>query len=290
MSGQEALKEIKKIEKAYKKPKFKFSECKCTLKMSKVEKGQYEAYILNADDPRQVMLGHWTNCCQIYGDAGETAMLHGLLNEKAGFWGVFDTESEKLRCQAEVWEVDEDILVLDNIEFADDTELERYKEIIGEWLLTSPYKTICMGCGWNQLGAHDFEQAPDFVPSVTPREIYVMSYEEDAELPYFHERTAPNKRENDNERSLFRIESEEKAKEMLDEGRINYYDYLYADVDDDKGVVYLKKDFVLDPYFEVNLERQAEYKAKFDDGKEARMERYATVIESVLNKELADRE
>lgn len=283
--GIDALAEIKKIEKAYKKPKFKFKECTCELKMSEASNDKYKAYILKANDPRQVMLGHETNCCQILGDAGETAMLHGLLNPRAGFWGVFDAETDKLRCQAEVWEYDEDTLVFDNIEFADDTELDRYKEIIGEWLVSSPYQNICMGLGWNSLQDSSFKQAPDFTPPVTPREIYVMSYEEDAELPYFNDRTAPNKSEMDNEKSLMRLRSEEVAKEMLESGRINYYDYLYADVDDRKGIVYLKENFKVADYFEVSKEKQEEFENKFlDKEKDARTKKYENIIGNFLNK------
>lgn len=279
MSGQDALSEIKKIEKHYKKPKFKFKECRCELKMSKAQTDKYVAYILKPDDPRQVMLGHETNCCQVYGDAGETAMLHGLLNPRAGFWGVFDAETEKLRCQAEIWEYDEDTLVFDNIEFANDTELSRYKEIIGEWLVSSPYKNICMGLGYNAMSESSFHRAPDFTPPVTAREIYVMSYEEDAELPYFSERTAPNKRQQDSSRDLMKLPSEEVAAQMLEEGRIDYYDYLYADVDDQKGIVYLKENFKVDEYFEVPKEKQELYESKFSNSeKEDRKKKYASVI------------
>lgn len=285
--GIDALAEVKRIEKAYKKPKFKFEECVCELKHSEATNDKYKAYILKASDPRQVMLGHETNCCQVLGDAGETAMLHGLLNPKAGFWGVFDIETGKLRCQAECWEYDEDTLVFDNIEFADDTELDRYKEIIGEWLVSSPYKNVCMGLGWNAMQDSSFKRAPDFTPPVTPREIYVMSYEEDAELPYFHQRTAPNKSEMDNEHSLMRLKSEKVAKEMLESGRINYYDYLYADVDEDKGIVYLKEDFKVADYFGVSKESQAEFERKFSSEKESssqRARRYSDVICDVLSK------
>lgn len=282
--GINALSEVKKIEKAYKKPKFKFKECKCELMYSEAENDRYKAYILKADDPRQVMLGHETNCCQVLGDAGETAMLHGLLNPKAGFWGVFDIETDKLRCQAEVWEYDEETLVFDNIEFADDTELDRYKDIIGEWIVSSPYKNICMGLGWNSMQDSSFKQAPDFTPPVTAREIYVMSYEEDSELPYFQDRTAPNKSEMDNENSLMNLRSEEVAKEMLESGRINYYDYLYADVDDRKGIVYLKENFEISDYFEVSKEKQDEYKNKFaDKSKDERVKKYENIIGNFLN-------
>ena len=281
----DALSEIKKIEKAYKKPKFKFSECQCNLRFSEASTNRYVSYILKGDDPRQVMLGYETHCCQVLGDAGETAMLHGLLNPKAGFWGVFDKDTEKLRCQAEIWEFDEDTLVFDNIEFADDTELSRYQEIIGEWLVSSPYKNICMGLGWNSMADSSFQRAPDFTPPVTARELYVMSYEEDAELPNFEYRTARNKSEMDNAQNLMRIPNEETARDLLDAERINYYDYLYADVDDRKGIVYLKENYRVADYFEVPLEKQQLFETQFlKDSKEGRLESYQTVIGEFLSK------
>lgn len=277
----DALREIRKLEKAYKKPKFKFSECVCEMKKAKADTDRYSAYILEGDDPRQVMLGYETNCCQHLGDAGETAMMHGLLNPKAGFFVIVNKDTGKLRAQAEVWEADENTVVFDNIEFADDTEIDRYKEVLGEWLLATPYKNAYMGCGYNALGRGLFEDIEDIVPPVTAREIYVMSYEEDADIPDFHERTAEGKRQEDTSDKLLCLKSEEEAARLLAEKRIDYYDYVYSDVDDGKGLVWLKKDYEIAEWFEIEPQRQEQAKIfHIDDGFSERLAKYAEVIAS----------
>ena len=284
--GLKAIEEIKEIERAYKKPKFKFEECKCELIKTTVSNEKYKAYILDENDPRQVMLGHETNCCQVLGDAGETAMLHGLLHPRAGFWAVVDAETDKLRCQAEAWEYDDETLVFDNIEFADDTEISRYKEIIGKWLVNSPYKNVLMGLGYNEMANSSFKESPDLTPPVTPREIYVMSYEEDAEIPDFCDRTALNKRETDRPKDFLKLPSEAKAKELLDEGRINYYDYLYSDVDDRKGMVWLKEGWEIADYFGIPKEEQDHAKSEFEDTeKKERFDGYAQAVSAYFSRE-----
>lgn len=277
----DALDEIKRIEKAYKKPGFKFSECVCNMKMNSAETDKYRAYILEGDDPRQVMLGYETNCCQHLGDAGETAMMHGLLNPKAGFFVIVNKDTGKLRAQAEVWESDEETVVFDNIEFADDTEIDQYKEVLGEWLLTSGYKNAYMGCGYNAMGREQFEEVDPIIPPVTARELYVMSYEEDAEIPEFLERTAEGKIPEDTDKNLLKLKSEKEASRLLSEKRIDYYDYVYSDVDDGKGLVWLKKEFEIADWFGVDKELQAQAKKLHCDSFENRLEKYRAAIEAI---------
>ena len=62
------------------------------------------AYIMDGQDPRQVMLGYDTNCCQHLNGAGETAMMYGLANPDAGFFVIEDKETGKILAQAETWE------------------------------------------------------------------------------------------------------------------------------------------------------------------------------------------
>lgn len=249
ISKSVALDEVSKIEDAYKTPNFKFSECQCLLKKDEAISGRLKAYIMDATDSRQVMLGYDTDCCQHLGEAGETSMLHGLLNPRAGFWVIEDVASGQIKAQAECWEYDEDTLVFDNIEFANDAEIDQYKDVIKAYLETSGYRNIAMGCGYNELNDGTFRMAPNFVPPVTAREIYVMSYEEDAELPDFEYRNAPNKVQTDTENEIMNLPSEEVARQYLEEGRINYYDYLYSDVDDHKGIAWLKENGVVEEYF-----------------------------------------
>ena len=247
MSVSEGMDEVRRIEKAYKKCGFKLNDCKCLLKDNPTEYGRYKARILDGKDPYQVMLGELTNCCQCLGDAGETSMMYGLTNEHAGFFVLENKKSGKLYAQAEIWEYDEDTLVFDNIEFANDAEISQYKEALGAYVLNSPYKNIIMGCGYNGLNNGEFERAPAVTPHVTPYDIYVMSYEEDAEIPGMSE---------EDEKECLEISSVEKAKELLDSGKVTYYSYLYSDVDDGKGTVYLKKNGKVSDYFNIPEDRQ----------------------------------
>ena len=96
--------EIINIENKY--DKFRFADVKCNLDRNEVDLGKYKAYIMDAKDPQQVMLGYLTNCCQHLGGAGETAMMYGLINPDAGFLVIEDKETGKIMAQAEVWETD----------------------------------------------------------------------------------------------------------------------------------------------------------------------------------------
>lgn len=97
--------EVQRIEERY--DGFKLSECKCNLPKVEVELGRYRAYIMDGQDPRQVMLGYDTYCCQHLDGAGETAMMYGLMNTEAGFFVIEDKVSGKNLAQAETWECHE---------------------------------------------------------------------------------------------------------------------------------------------------------------------------------------
>lgn len=93
--------EVKRVEERY--DGFKLSECKCELPKVEAELGRYRAYIMDGQDPRQVMLGYDTYCCQHLDGAGETAMMYGLMNTEAGFFVIEDKVSGKILAQAETW-------------------------------------------------------------------------------------------------------------------------------------------------------------------------------------------
>ena len=95
--------EIHRIEDQY-NGRFSFWNCVCNLPKTEVELGRYRAYIMDGQDPRQVMLGYDTNCCQHLNGAGETAMMYGLANPDAGFFVIEDKETGKILAQAETWE------------------------------------------------------------------------------------------------------------------------------------------------------------------------------------------
>lgn len=246
---------VAKLEKAYKKCGFKLKNCVCDLKKTTVSTDRYTACLLEGDDPKQVSLGYDTDCCQHLEEAGESAMMHGLLNPKAGFWVVTKNSTQKVVAQAEAWELDEDTLVFDNIEFSNDAEISQYKEIVGKWLANTPYKNVIMGSGYNEfLYEGRFENAGGVKPPVTPYELYVISYEPSAEIPDFWERTAPNKAQSDGDHNLLELESEEKAAQLLAEGRIDYFDYIYCDSENDS--VYIKHNYEIADFFELNEEQK----------------------------------
>lgn len=278
----EAQLETKRIEREYEG--FEFEDCVCNLQKTEVELGKYKAYVMDGQDPRQVMLGYDTNCCQHLGGAGETAMIYGLVNPNAGFWVIEDKESGKILAQAECWETDnitltnaisddmlvqmlnvaiqnkyinidditecfssvvrengdaiyfdgensgdwgikvrdglvadintspdydtmyymghdenfrngfnkyckdyglktemsnygdlittkggnyQSILVFDNIEFADDRQIDQFAPIIAKWCEASPYQNMLMGNGYNEMVNSEIRQADGVEPPLT---------------------------------------------------------------------------------------------------------------------------
>lgn len=246
LSKIKSLSEKDKVEKAYKECGFKFKECKCNLQFTTSEYDKYRCEILKADDTRAFTIGYDTNCCQVLGDAGESAMMHGLINPKAGFWILTNKNTDKVLAQAEVWEEDDNTLVFDNIEFTNDADISLYKSAIGKWLSESSYPTIKMGTGWNEMDDGTFRECGPVYPTITAYEAYVLSYEKDAEAPEFYERTAPNKREDD---KLLELDSVETAQKLLNEGRIDYYDYVYCDSENE--AVYMKENGKVEPFFAI---------------------------------------
>ncbi len=222
----DSLPEIKRLEKRYKKPGFKFKNVVCELKDVNVQTvdDKYTAYIMDATDVRQVTLGQSTFCCQKLDDAGESAMMHGLLNPKAGFFIIEDKRTKEIKAQAEIWEDNENTLVFDNIEFANDADISVYTSILAKYLQNSSYKTVIMGAGYNGLTQYaNFQSAGPRKPSVTPYEVYVISYEEGSEAPIF--------------------ESEEEARKALESGEVTYFDYVYCDSENES--YYMKKDGIV---------------------------------------------
>lgn len=225
--------EVQKIEKAYKACGFKFRNCVFDLKFSNTTYDRYRMEILRPGDTRMVYLGDFTHCCQRLHDAGESAMMHGLLNPKAGFWCMTDERTGRVVAQAEIWELSdtEDSLVFDNIEFANDADISLYRKAIGAWLQNSPYKNVYMGCGYNEIYSSGyFETVGGLTPSVTPYEIYVISHEKESEAPVFN--------------------SEEEAASALENGTVTYFDYVYCD--SEFSSVIMKQNDAVVPYFTVD--------------------------------------
>ena len=207
----EAEIEIKNIVSEY-DGDFDFEKCKFDLLYSEAQTSKYKSYIMEKDDKRMVMLGKYTCCCQHLGGAGESAMMHGLINPDAGFWVVEDNNG-KIVAQAEIWEVDDKTLVFDNIEFADDRSIKDLQEIISKWVQNSKYENIIMGMGYNQLNNLNLPKAPSQKPLLTALEVYIL--------------------DEDNE-----FKTVKDAQKALDKGKIDYDDYIYTDADEE--CVYLK--------------------------------------------------
>ena len=166
ISKGRALLEIQEIENVY--PDFKFTDCKCNLSKTEVELGDYKAYIMDAQDPRQVMIGYDTDCCQHLDGAGETAMMYGLANPDAGFFVIEDKASGKILAQAETWQTaDGGKLVFDNIEFADDRQIDQFAPVLAKWCEESPYPDILMGNGYNEMVNDSIRQSEGMVPPLT---------------------------------------------------------------------------------------------------------------------------
>ena len=105
--------------------------------------------IMKWNDPKQIMLGVYTSCCQRFDEAGESSMLYGLLSEYSGFLKI--EKNKKIVGQAWVWEADPDTLVLDNIELANCRDINQFRELLYIWVKKSPYKNIQLGLGYSDM-------------------------------------------------------------------------------------------------------------------------------------------
>ena len=170
-------------------------------------------------------------------------MMHGLLNPKAGFWILTNKNSGKVLAQAEIWEENDNTIVFDNIEFANDADIGLYRRAIGKWLEESHYANAKMGAGYNQLiGQMDSIRSCDPVkPSVTPYEIYVISHEEESEAPVF--------------------DSVKEAREALASGRVTYFDYVYCD--SENRAYWMKENGRVEPYF-AETDRESDHATPTD--------------------------
>lgn len=182
LSKGRAMLEIQAIENDY--DGFQFSDCVCRLPKAETDLGNYKAYIMDADDPRQVMIGYDTDCCQHYGGAGETAMMYGLVNPDAGFFVIEDKDTGKIMAQAEVWErttkSGNKQLVFDNIEFADDRQIDQFAPVLAKWCENAPYDKILMGNGYNEMENSELRHHKGVEPPMTD-ELYDLF---DGDEPY----------------------------------------------------------------------------------------------------------
>ena len=147
---QEAKLLMKKVEEKYAYIDFKFANYKSKIINCTVEVNTTRAYMLK--DERIALLGDLTCCCQKLDDAGESAMMYGLVALNAGFWAC--EKSGRIFAQAEVWtgHLNHDlVLVFDNIELANDRPIRDVEEVLQLWCKKSRYPNIIMGRGYNEL-------------------------------------------------------------------------------------------------------------------------------------------
>ena len=194
ISADKSLDEIKKIENKYGPYGFSLADCRCTLKNvgERVEDGRYTAYIMYPDDPRQVSLGHDTVCCQKLGDAGESAMMYGLVRDQAGFFVIEETDTRVIKVQGEAWEFDENTLIFDNLEYANDADSALYVDVLRKWLERSDYQNVYTGIAYNSCNSLNFnpDRRNGFVPPVDAHTLYIVSGEEKEIEPFASESEA----------------------------------------------------------------------------------------------------
>ena len=212
--------EMQNIEKDYRDVNFSFSDLQYNLRHSSITVENRTARTLQkGEEALMVRLGYLTSCCQHLNGAGETAMMHGLINPNAGFW-VIEDEKGQVIAQAEIWEKDKNTIIFDNIEFANDRELKDIQKVLTSWVESSPYKNVIMGCGYNELSSSiNLQKSEAQYPELTAEEIYMLQDEDE----YI---------------------SMEDARDMAESGDYDYDDFVYTDADE--HCVFLKKNGVVD--------------------------------------------
>ena len=239
----ENLAEVTKIEAEYGEtvPGFKLSDYPCNIDPIGVTYDGMTARVLDLSDGKDIgtaaRLGELTNCCQRLGKAGETAMMHGFLNPDAGFWVIEDKDG-KVKAQAEIWESDKGVLVFDNIEFADTDDGHRSERagqlrgVIAAWAAESRYRSIIVGCGYNELGTETMEQAPIPELRLTPEEVFALQKDNDANVSF---------------RDIDRV------RRYMQTEKYNPNDFVYTDAKE--RCVYIKKDGVVSDYLMQGYDR-----------------------------------
>ena len=252
----ESIAEVRKIETKYGKtvPGFRLSGYPCNLALTCIVYDGMTARVLDLSDKKDIALaaglGELTDCCQCFGSAGETAMMHGFLNPDAGFWVIEDKDGT-VKAQAEVWEANGSTLVFDNIEFAHTDNagagkrIEQLRGVIAAWAAKSGYTNIIMGCGYNELGVDSMEQAPIPELRLTPEEVFVLQKKSNAEISF---------REFDgNTDRLFGNVDE--ARQYMQTGEYRPEDFVYTDAG--RRCVYIKKDGAVSGYLTKAPDRTA---------------------------------
>ena len=232
----ENLAEVTKIETKYGKvvPEFRLIDYPCSIAPTGITYNGITARVLDLSDDKDIALaaglGELTNCCQRLDAAGETAMMHGFLNPDAGFWVIEDKDG-KVRAQAEIWKTKNGNLVFDNIEFADTDDehlahrIEQLRGVIAAWAMESGYRSIIMGCGYNELGIGSMERAPIPKLRLTPDEVFALQKGNDADVSF---------------------RNTHEARRYMRTRKYDPNDFVYTDANEQ--CVYIKKDGIVSDY------------------------------------------
>ena len=190
-----SLIEVAKVEAQYRDtvPGFKLADCPCNLEPVSVTYDGMTARVLDLTDYKDTAiatrLGELTDCDMRLGYAGETAMMHGLLNPDAGFWVMEDRDGTIL-AQARIEKTDPDTLAFDFVEFAGTNpenaseKAGRVRDAIAAWATESGYKNIIMECGYKENLTESMEPAPAPKLCLTPEEVFALQKGNDAEVSF----------------------------------------------------------------------------------------------------------
>jgi len=118
-----------------------------------VVQGNYIMRRLHRDDPKQLTMGDYTNCCQHVGGAGKTCAWHSATNPDGCTYVV--EKDGKIVAQSWTWRKD-DTVVFDNIEVLGDeiTDPIRkvYQEVANSLIGRLGITTVVVGDGFDDLG------------------------------------------------------------------------------------------------------------------------------------------
>ena len=140
------INEARSFEQAY---HYRFSDNCIAIRGKEicVTSGPLKMYMLSADDYRNFAVGEWTQCCQHWRGAGESCCWKYTSDPFAAC--VVIEKNGKVVGQAFVF-TDEikDTFVFDNMEFANDSDVANFKNIISTYVEALPYSNVHLGAGY----------------------------------------------------------------------------------------------------------------------------------------------
>lgn len=149
-NNKKGMEDCREFERSY---NIHFADNELAIKGRNIvaESGNMKMYMLPKDDYRNFTVGYDTNCCQHWGNAGESCVYKAVTDPFAGT--VVIEKNHKILAQAFVWtDESKDTFVFDNMEFANDGQVASYMSLIAGYCEAMPYKNIHMGMGYNTLG------------------------------------------------------------------------------------------------------------------------------------------